>query len=253
MSEGVNLGAARLEEAHSDSENRKVDLSVVMPVYNESQVIDRTISRTLMELQNSVKSHELIVVDDGSTDDSLAQMSKYNEFVRIIHYSPNRGKGYAVRKGIEMASGEHIAIYDSDLNIDPSFLTEFHLYALRTNVDCAVGSKSVKGSEVSIPLLRKVLSTVYHLFAKLSIGLTVRDTQVGLKIFKGTVLRQIAPALRICGYAFDVEILALACSSGHSVVELPIRIENDGRDTNIDLKAIAVMFIETLKIRWLHF
>ena len=228
----------------------KVDLSVIMPVYNEEGVIANSIVKTLEVLDSANLSYELVVVDDGSQDNTVKVLEHFKDRAIILTYKENKGKGYALRYGASQAHGDTIAFFDSDLNIDPTHILVYFSYLQVNDVDALIGSKRLKGSEVKTSFERRLLSLIYHLFVKALLGLELMDSQVGIKMFKKTVLDQILPALTINRFAFDVEILAIASRLKQKIVELPVSIHTSVAYSSVSLRAIEEMFIDTFKIAY---
>lgn len=225
-----------------------IDLTVVMPVYNERLVVTESINRTIEVLNSTNISYELIIVDDGSIDGTSQILEKFKNEVVVLSYGENKGKGYALKYGTRNAHGEVIAFFDSDLNIEPTYIVDYFLSMKSKNIDIVVGSKRMKTSVVRISFERKILSVLYHIFAKALLGLEVMDSQVGLKLFKRHILTEIIPLMVVDSYAFDVELLVLASRFGYRTVELPVSIDMDGRMSKVNVKAIKKMFVDTLKI-----
>lgn len=230
------------------SANEIVQLSVIMPFYNEADIISNSIRKTIEVLDSSRISYEIILVDDGSLDHGMEKIDGFNGRISILRYSQNKGKGFALRFGASRCRGEVIAFYDSDLNIDPHHLVDYFNCLNDTGVDVIVGSKRVKGSSVNVPLRRKLLSISYHIFARVLLGLKVMDTQVGIKLFKGPVLKDIVPILTIDGYALDVELLTLISMAGFKIKERPVTINIDQSQSKICLRSVGKMFIDTFKV-----
>lgn len=229
-----------------------VDVSIVMPVYNEEKIIRSAILETYRTMKNSSYTFQIVAVDDGSSDSSFEELQKLEEFVTIEHYKPNRGKGYALKQGAKKSYGERIVFYDSDLNIRPTFLLEYLKYSFENNADVVIGSKRLRGAEVSNSLQRKMMSVLFHLFAKILLGITVMDSQVGLKVLKKDVFERLLPNLTINRYAFDVELLSLCGFMGFNITELPISMKIEENNSSVDMRAIQKMFVDTFRVYYRH-
>ncbi|VVB91314.1 Glycosyltransferase AglD [uncultured archaeon] len=220
-------------------------LSVVIPAYNETEIILETLKECISSL-NGTKP-EIIVVDDGSLDGTLEKVQKFakeNKNVKVVSYGGNQGKGYAVKYGFKHATGDIVAFIDADLNLHPRQIKTMMEYMKKYEVDVIVGSKRHPGSKVNYPLERKVLSDIYYLFIKTLFGLPVRDTQVGLKLYKREVLEDVLPKVLVKRYAFDIEILANAHRLGYKIMESPIEL-NMGFSSHVNTKAIWNMLVDT--------
>lgn len=225
-----------------------VYLSVIMPVYNEEDVISESIKKMLQVLNSSRVNYELIVVDDGSTDHSRDIIEMYSDRIHFLHYERNSGKGYALKYGVHHSKGSHVIFVNSDLDLNPSNVIKYVNIAVKENKDVVIGSKWARGSSVSYSLTRTILSLLFHLYTKILLNIKVKDSQAGLKIFKRDVLDSIIGEVEAKGYAFDVEVLLLAEKKGYSIHELPLFSDQATRHSKISVKAIEVMFIEVWKI-----
>ncbi|MCX9011234.1 MAG: glycosyltransferase family 2 protein [Candidatus Methanoperedens sp.] len=220
-------------------------LSVVIPAYNENRIILDTLKECISSL-GDIKP-EVIVVDDGSLDGTLEKVqdfAKKNPDVRIVTYGGNQGKGYAVKSGFRYATGDVIAFIDADLNLHPRQIPKMMEYMEKYDVDVVVGSKRHPESKVSYPLLRKILSEMYYLLVRTLFGLPVKDTQVGLKLYKREVLVDVLPKVLVKRYAFDIEILANAHRLGYKIIESPIEV-NMSFSSHVNMKAIWNMLLDT--------
>lgn len=217
-------------------------LSVVVPVYNQAAAIAENITVIREVLDATVEGDiELIVVSDGSIDRTQEQvLSARDERMRFIHYDRNLGKGYAVKVGALEARGKWIAYLDSDLDLDPGLLGQFLLRAQEADLDIAIGSKRHPRSEVHYPRSRRVASWMFQQAVRLLFRFSVRDTQVGMKLFRRDVIEQVFPFLLVKRFAFDIELLAVARSFGFKrIEEQPIRL--DYRFTGSGVRSIAVL------------
>lgn len=225
-----------------------IGLSIIMPVFNEEDIIYRSLDNTISVMDNSGVKYEIIAVDDGSSDRSVGEMMKLSDRIIVTGYNRNRGKGYALRYGTKLARGEVIAFFDSDLNIEPSHLPLYYNSLVIGNSQIAIGSKRIKGASVKTPLARKTLSVLYHIFTKVLLDLKVKDSQVGLKLFKREVVEKVMPILTIERYALDVELLALSSRLGYRILEIPVRISMKAQASKINIRAIEKMFVDTFRI-----
>ena len=177
-------------------------------------------------MKNKMLLYEIIVVDDGSEDATLARAMKYaskNNHVKVVSYVKNMGKGYAVKTGFMQATGEVVVFVDSDMEIDLSIISQY-LVALEHG-DIVVASKWHPNSDVAIPLARKILSHSFNTVVRLLTGVPLKDTQTGFKAMKRNAFIDIFPRLAVKRYAFDVELLAVAHLYGLKVVEMHVNIK----------------------------
>jgi dolichol-phosphate mannosyltransferase len=164
-------------------------LSVVVPVYNEARTIVDNVRTIRERVEGGLgEAVEVIVVSDGSIDESEERLlADASHRARVIHYDRNLGKGYAVKTGALAARGRWISFVDADLDVDPASIPSFLKLARRESMDFVIGSKRHPDSLVHYPRSRRVASWLYQKLIRLLFSLDVRDTQVGLKVFKREV------------------------------------------------------------------
>lgn len=198
-------------------------LSVVIPMYNEAERITATLDYVTDYLKKQTYSWEVIVVNDGSTDKSTEVVTHGRwPHTALVEYHRNRGKGYAVNKGMHEARGEYIAMCDAD-NATPFEQIERLFKAIET-CDMAIGSRYVKGSHIVLkqPWQRIVGSRVGNLLVQLMILPGINDTQCGFKLFKRDVAKKIAPLQTVWRWGFDMELLVIGKQLGYKVKEVPV-------------------------------
>lgn len=202
-------------------------LSLVVPTYKQEKTIETDIRNLQSALASLPFSHEIIVVVDGMLDKTYARARRLrSKSIRIYKYAKNQGKGFAIRYGMLKAKGDIIGFIDAGMDIDPNGISMLLSHMIWYNADVIVGSKLHPVSQVEYPLWRKILSRGYRIVTRLLFGFTVRDTQVGIKLFKREVIRDVLPRLLVKEYAFDVEILAVTYYRGYKrIYEAPVKIE----------------------------
>jgi len=207
--------------------DKKDLISIIIPAYKQEKTIEKDLLRIKGVLDQLRHDYEIIVVVDGYVDKTLvnAQKVKFNNVI-VAGYKHNHGKGHAVRFGMARARGNVIAFIDSGMDINPNgismLLEHFEWY----NADVIVGSKLHPVSKINYPFWRKILSWGYRTLVRLLFGLSIRDTQVGLKFFRRKVLEDVLPRLLVKQYAFDIEILAVAYYLGYKrIFEAPVELD----------------------------
>ena len=210
----------------SMSHERKY-ISVIIPAYLAERTIENDIRRIDSSLSQLGKPYEIIVVVDGSPDRTKEYADKTSSSrIQIIGYTTNRGKGYAVRYGMARATSNIIAFIDSGSDISLEGFSMFLEHFLWYKADIVVGSKRHPDSKVIYPWQRKILSWGYQILIKIFFGLTVRDTQVGMKLYRRSVLEDVLPRLLVKRFAFDIEILAVAYHLGYTrIFEAPVILD----------------------------
>ena len=231
-----------------------VELSVVIPAYNEASVIGDTVARVAAYLEAS-GNHELIVVDDGSRDATASIVQAFAEehpCVRLVSNPGNRGKGYAIRNGVLHARGEYVLYTDADLVYPIEGAAPF-LAALRAGADVAIGSRSHAGTlfalhprHFSYIYQRYLVGRAYIALVNALLNLGVADTQCGFKAFRGAVARDVFPRLCLDDFAFDVEALYVARARGYGLVELPVYFLYLGEQSSVELVQDSLRMLRDL-------
>jgi glycosyltransferase involved in cell wall biosynthesis len=227
-------------------------LSVIVPVFNQAASIVANLQTIRERIGESLDGDfEIVVVSDGSidtTEDELVAQAPAGAF-RVFHYDRNLGKGYAIKLGALEAHGEWIGFVDADLDLDPADLSTYVRYAAEHDLDFAIGSKRHPQSQVQYPRSRVVASWLFQRLVRLMFNLDVRDTQVGLKVFRREVAEQVLPLLFVKRYAFDVELLAVARAFGFErIEEMPIRLDYRFTGSGVRSRAVLRALIDTAAI-----
>lgn len=231
--------------------NLKEKVSVIMPAYNEAGRIVSSIEETAETFNSFGYPWELIVMDDGSTDDTYekadALTQKYPQL--IVKRNPvNTGKGRAIKKALHYITGDYTLFLDADMDLHPiQFQTLFDIMGL-DKADIVIGSKLHPNSRVNYPLQRKIISFVYYLLVKMLFNLPCHDTQTGLKLFKTDVLRNVLPRVLVKKFAFDLEVLVNAHHLGYKIVEAPIILKPQRRYGRIGTVSLFTTGWDTLAI-----
>lgn len=226
-------------------------LSVIVPAFNEGKHIAKNLQLLLEVLGTSGLSYEIIVVSDGSKDNTVEEALKLSPTrrVKVFHYLENKGKGYALKYGYERCIGKYVCFIDSDLDLHPKSINDFIDVLILNNLDIVIGSKRHPESKVHYPKSRRMMSFVYYKMVALLFGLNVTDTQTGIKLFKREVLEKVLPRILVKRYAFDVELLSVANRMGFGrIYEAPIILQYRFSGTGINVKSIIQMLVDTAAI-----
>lgn len=249
-----NITEAIINDTINSTEKRAY-LCVVMPAYNEGAHIKENLLTASNIISGFINNYQIIAVNDGSSDNTLEEMREAateDSHIRPISYKNNQGKGHAISTGVKYADAEYIAFLDSDLELSPVMLRYFLKALQATNADIAIGSKLHKKSKLHYPLSRKIMSFGYYIMLKLMFRLNIRDTQTGIKLFKGEVIKPICEMISTNGFAYDIEILAIAAKQGKKIIEMPIELNYSRSGNNrstISLKKIFDVFKDTINIK----
>ncbi len=202
-------------------------VTVIVPAYKQEKTIKEDIQRIRSVMEKSRFDFEIIVVVDGYIDNTYQQANEIkDDKIHVIGYEKNRGKGYAVRYGIARAQGEYIAFIDAGMDINPEGILRLMEQILINNADIVVGSKRHPDSKVKYYSTMRILYSLgYQILVRILFRLKVHDTQTGLKVYRRKVLEKVLPRLIINGFAFDIELLAVAHHLGFiKIMEAPVDI-----------------------------
>lgn len=249
----IQAQPAPVEEAPAAVKAPPADLSVVIPVLNEEERIVNNITLMVAYLSQQRFSYELIVSDDGSSDESMFLVA--DEFagideVRIVHSPKHQGKGAAVRRGVLAARGEAVIFTDADLAYPVETVGQC-VEALNDH-DIVIGSRNLRQSniEITTSLVRRLTGPVFKTLVRSITLQGFTDTQCGFKGFRRHAARKIFENCMVDGFAFDVEVLALAQHFGFTVKEIPVRLVADYSDSRINLTSDPFsMVLQLLEIR----
>lgn len=202
-------------------------ISIIIPAYNEADRIKNTLLKVRDYIENRNLNAEIIVVNDGSTDlTAFIVESEKNKIknLSLLNYEQNRGKGYAIRKGIEAARGQYILFTDAD-NSTPIEQLHNLLTALQSNKgDIAIGSRYLPNSSIKIkqPLYRILIGRLGNIVIRFLLIKGIYDTQCGFKLFKHAVAKKIFQKQKITRWGFDIEALTIAKMLNYKIIEIPV-------------------------------
>ena len=232
-----------------------LDLSVVIPSFNEERRLSRTLHCIAGYLRSRPYKAELIVVDDGSVDNTAnlvaASREKFPE-LRLLRNGRNRGKGFSVRRGMLEARGEFALFTDADLSAPIEEADKLIAALSEQGYDAAIGSRALDRSLIEIhqSWIREQAGIFFNRMVRWILGVPFQDTQCGFKAFRRERARLIFEQQRIERFGFDPEILFLAKRNGLRVVEVPVLWSHDAA-TKVNVAADGIrMFLELLWIRW---
>jgi len=236
-------------------------LSIVIPAYNEEQRIASSLERILRYLKPRGRPFELVVVDDGSEDQTADIARKFGTSadtewsLRLIPNDGNRGKGYSVRRGMLEAQGAYALLTDADLSSPIEEISKLEKEVVDGNCDIAFGSRDLKESEIQVrqSWVRETSGKIFNRLVRLSTGLPYADTQCGFKLFKMSSCRDLFQKQLIEGLSFDVEILYMARNRGLTLKEVPVVWRHyEGSRVRMVPDAFQMAW-DLLRIRWNDF
>lgn len=227
-------------------------ISIVLPAYNEAEAIEHNVLEVVDTFSKLDYGFEVIVVDDGSADDTylgaIKAKSSHPERVRVVRYDVNRGKGSALICGASYAKGDIVAFLDADMDLHPSQLPQLISQLETTGTDVVIGSKRHPLSNVDYPRYRWVLSAGFFVLIRMFFGLPLRDTQTGIKVFRREVVESVFPLILAKRYAFDVEVLAVAHHLGYRISDAPITLRFGRKFSRIRIADVFHTMRDTLAI-----
>jgi dolichyl-phosphate beta-glucosyltransferase len=233
--------------------------SLVFPTYNPGAVLERTWCELQRFLRQTPGNWEILFVCDGCTDDTPSRLESLardgGQPVRVLAYAPNRGKGYAVRRGLEAATGEWRLFTDVDLAYGLDDVVRV-AEALRAGADVAIASRLHPDSRLILPprlqgyaYRRHLQSLVFSALVHLLLPLKQRDTQAGLKGLNARTARLLLPHLTCDGFGFDCELLTASVLQGLAIAEVPVCVRYDDAASTTGWRTMSRMIGELWRIR----
>jgi dolichyl-phosphate beta-glucosyltransferase len=232
------------------------EISVVVPAYNEEALIRSTLEGLGSYLLARPESFEIVVVDDGSRDKTVALVEEWqrsnHSFLKLVVNPNNRGKGYSVRRGVQESCGRFIIFMDADLPYELAAIEDF-LKALRNGHDLAVGSRVLPSSSVrGVSAIRYLAGQVFSWLEQAVLGTGLADTQCGFKAFNADAAREIFRRVTIDGFGFDVEMIYIARKLHYSIQPVAVQMIDRHRASRVRLvEDSAKMFLNLFTVRWL--
>jgi dolichyl-phosphate beta-glucosyltransferase len=233
----------------------KLDLSIIIPAFNEEGRLPKTLDAVIAYAQSRPYQTEIMVVDDGSTDRTAEIVSSYSQTYpapRLVSNAGNRGKGYSVRHGMLEAAGEIALFTDADLSTPIEEADKLIAAIREQNFDAAIGSRAVDRSTIQVhqSAIREMAGIFFNRMVQWILNIQLSDTQCGFKAFRRERTRIIFEQQRIERFGFDPEILYLAKRHGLRVAEIPVNWSHDAA-TKVNVAADGLlMFLELILIRW---
>jgi len=226
-------------------------ISLIIPTYNEERIIKETVEKLDSFIKREKDDWEILIVNDGATDRTLEILEAFKpRFFKIISYNSNKGKGFAVKAGVNVASGDYICFIDSDLAYSFENLKE--VASKLKKYDICIGARPLANNHGKAGFLREFIGQGFRIISFLILNYKLQDKQCGLKAFRKDVAKNLFSKQRINGFAFDSEILYLAKKNKYSIKEIPAFIsqKHSYKISKINLlKDPLKMFIDLLKIR----
>lgn len=212
-----------------------IKLSVIIPTYNEASRVGRTLESLRTYFQTKEARYEIILVDDGSADDTVAVVQKFAENwpeLRILENQENRGKGFSVNRGMQKANGTYRLFMDADNSVDVSHADAF-IEEIQKGADIVVGSIRMQNANVSenAGWHRRALGYCAAGIIRFFAVSGIRDTQRGFKLFSEQAADAIFPLQTIERFGFDIELLVIAQGNRFTIKEMPVVWNNSDKST----------------------
>jgi dolichyl-phosphate beta-glucosyltransferase len=231
-----------------------VNLSVVVPCYNEEQRLPTTIEKIEAFLDGRGDRYELILVDDGSADGTRSVMDEAaarHPAVRIQALPANRGKGRALAEGVKVSRGTNVLVTDADLSTPIDELPKLEAQ-LAAGAGVAIASRAIKGSrvELSQPAYRVLMGKAFNLIVQAVLLPGIWDTQCGFKLFRGDIARDVFTGMTTDGFGYDPEVLYLAKKKGVRIAEVPVVWRNSAPTKVMAVRSSLDMFRHVVSVRF---
>jgi dolichyl-phosphate beta-glucosyltransferase len=228
-------------------------LSIVVPAFNEASRIGVSLEKIDEFMRKSSLTYEVIVVDDGSTDQTSAivKQSKLKS-LRFIQNPENFGKGFTVREGVLAARGDYVLFTDADLSAPIEEVSKLLDVATKEGAEVVIGSRAIDRSyiEKHQSRSRELGGIAFNWMVRSFLGLPLQDTQCGFKLFHRQKSRRIFERQTTAGFGFDPELLFLAKREGLRIREVPVRWSHAEGSKVRFMTHATVMFLDLLRIRW---
>jgi glycosyltransferase involved in cell wall biosynthesis len=233
-------------------------LSIVIPAYNEAQRIGRSLDDVLGFLSSEPYRGEVIVVNDGSRDQTaqivegrVEDFERAGSLLRLLTNTPNRGKGYSVRRGVSEARGEIVLFTDADLSSPITEAPKLIVPIAEGRADVSFGSRAIDRSLIAVrqSVIRDFGGRVFNFFMKTVTGLKFKDTQCGFKAFRREVALPVFARQSIERFGFDPEVLYIAKKRGLRLLEVPVRWSHSEDSKVSYLRDSVDMFLDLIRIR----
>ena len=232
---------------------KKATVDIVVPVYNEEKILEKSISTLTDFLKKNFKHDwQIIIADNASIDKTLEianNLSKKYKKVKVLHLD-QKGRGRALRAAWTQSKADIVSYMDVDLSTDLKFFP-LMVDSLLQGYDVATGSRLMKGAEIKRSLKREILSRGYNVLVRLILGVNYKDSQCGFKAVTREIVDKIVPEVKDNAWFFDSELLFRAHKRGYKIKEIPVKwIEDEDSRVKIVntvtnyLKSIAVLRLE---------
>lgn len=229
-------------------------LSIVIPAYDEGERLEASLAKIASYLDATRLDAEILVIDDGSKDKTaeLAEKALLGRRGRVVRIGENRGKGYALRRGVFEAKGRFVLLTDADLSTPIEEHAKLAALIRDRDLDVVIGSRALAGSDVQVrqSWLRQTMGRTFNVLIRAMTGLPFRDTQCGFKLMDRERVRPLFEKMVVDRFAFDVELLFLCNRFGLSAADVPV-IWRNAPGSKVSLVGDPLnMLVDVLRLRW---
>ena len=231
-------------------------ISIIVPAFNEEKILGQTIEKIVVYLSKQTYTWELIIVDDGSTDNTVKiakhkQRKTNQNDIQIIQLS-HAGKGWAIKNGMLKSKGSLKFMCDADLSMPIENLQDF-IINFDSESEIIIGSRELKNSQrYGESIFRQIRSKIFNSIVRILLPIPFKDTQCGFKCFRKDAAEKLFKLQQLKGFSFDVEILYLANKFGIQTTEIPITWEHKNQSQINSIRDSCKMLIDIFKIRVTH-
>jgi glycosyltransferase AglD len=233
--------------------NKTVQVSVVLPAYNEVEYLKPAVDKTIQALQEFADSYEVIIAEDGSTDgtaECAEEIAQKNPYIKHIHREKRLGRGTALNNAFKQSSGEVLVYMDLDLATDLNYLKPLVGAITIEGDDFSTGSRMLRESKAERTISRSISSKTYNFLVRHMLGSKLRDHQCGFKAFKREPLMSLLDKVEATHWFWDTEIMVRANHQGFRIKEIAVEWQS-GRDTKVNLlKDSWNMFWQIMGLWW---
>lgn len=236
--------------------DKKISISVIIPAFNERKRLPSFLRELISYCNSSQRTYEIIIVDDGSTDDTYKEALKFQvQFptLQVHRLEKNKGVGYATKEGFFISKGIMIVFIDADGSVHPGEI-EKNIFYFEGGYDIIIGSRAIrtKAQTVRIPFYRMIPSLFFNFLVQCFLFKGIKDTQSGFMLCKRRVMEELLPKMYIQRFGFYIELLYLAYKMGYKVKETPVSWQHKaGTKVNL-MRDSLTMLLNIFKIRRLH-
>jgi len=229
----------------------EIELTAIIPAFNDRAALETAIPRSIGALSSISENFELIIAEDGSTDNSrefVQQQEQRDHRIRLLHSDERLGRGRALNRAISEAKGTIVCYYDADLATDMRHVSEL-VGAIRGGYDIATGSRLMPESDIRRTGGREIESRAYNFLVRIILGSSVYDHQCGFKAFNKQRILAILPEIQSQHWFWDTELLVRCQRQGFGVKEFPVRWRA-GKGTTVKVKDVFLMGSSILRLWW---